>query len=186
MSKSTFGIGTFWHPSSVAWRDIHRCWPVLGMGPCWRSVSWYLEGCFLTSCHLTEDLEEEEVRVRNGPAGGKRTRWMGYFCLSRHSPETCLLSRQTHEGRQRVRKRARRDQRMTGEREEESRPKQRLVLKFPCAAFLTGWRRGRDMDSTPQPALISTSGHITGNKWAPVIWGCIFYIHGIFSDLTVG
>lgn len=27
------------------------------------------------------------------------------------------------------------DQRMTGEREEESQPKQRLLLKFPCTGF---------------------------------------------------
>lgn len=46
-----------------------------------------------------------------------------------------------HEGRKRERggeREARRDQRMTGEPEEERQPKQRLTLRFPRAGFHAG------------------------------------------------
>lgn len=113
-----------------------------------------------------------------------RWRWMGYFGLSWRSPESVFspirpISVDREWGSAQG---AWHDQRMTGELEEESQPKQRLLLKFPRAGFHTGWQRGRDMDSTPQPKLISTSGHIPGNKWAPIVWfTCVFYIQGILN-----
>lgn len=48
--------------------------------------------------------------------------------------------------------------------EEESRPKQRLLLRFPRAGFHTGWQRGRDVDSAPQPKRILASGRVSGSQ----------------------
>lgn len=48
-----------------------------------------------------------EVRYRNGPAGGKQTRWMGYFCLFQCSPEHVSSAVRPMRVEKRVRRRAR-------------------------------------------------------------------------------
>lgn len=91
------------------------------------------KGVFLSSCHLTRISGRGADEGWNGPAGGNT----GGESDTLVSPESVFPHiRLTSIDRERRGERgARRDQRMTGEREEESQPKQRLLLKFPCTGF---------------------------------------------------
>lgn len=116
------------------------------------------EGVFLSSCHLTWISRRGASEGWNGPAGGNT----GGESDTLVSPESVFshIRLTSIDRERRGERRARCDQRMTGEREEESQPKQRLLLKFPCTGFHAWWERGKDMVSTPEPTLIHQQTYV--------------------------
>lgn len=146
MAKSRLRIGTFWQPRCVLW--FPRLLTSWGKSLLW----WLTKRVFLSSCHLTWISRRGANEGWNGPAGGKT----GGESDTLVSPESVFPHiRLTSIDRERRGERgARGDQRMTGEREEESQPKQRLLLKFPCTGFHACWERRKDVVSTPEPTPI--------------------------------
>lgn len=133
-------------------------------------------------CHLTKNLEERAGRWwLKWPRGGKRSRWLGYSGLYWHHAESVFspvrpMSVDREWGSEQG---AWHDQRMTREPEEESQPKQRLLLRFPCARLHTGWQRGRDMDSTlSQHSLLPVDTSLATNELL-LFDSPVFYTEGI-------
>lgn len=147
MVKSRLGTGTFWQPRCVLW--FPRLLTSWG-----KSLLWWLtkKECFFRPVTRRESPGGGASEGWDGPAGGNT----GGELDTLVSPESVFshIRLTSIDRERRGERRARCDQRMTGEREEESQPKQRLLLKFPCTGFHAWWERGKDVVSTPEPTHI--------------------------------
>lgn len=119
---------------------------------------------FFTSCHPTGCCDKRRgPRFRAGtlPQVGKQCRWVGGLGVYPGEERLPTLARDGQSERER-RTWSKDDRGET--RGGESGRKQRLLLKFPRARFHSGWQRGADVDSAPQPEFILSCGPVSADN----------------------